>query len=59
MKRMKTITKKKVKKNSISQVEILKSTRKSWGGFNPVTRIVPNKKKAKVRNKHNCWRNYV
>jgi len=56
---MKTVEKKKVKnKKKLSQVELMKLTRGSWGNVSPVTKIMPNKKKAKLRNKHNCWRDY-
>jgi len=45
---MERVGKKGMKKKKIKttkQIDIIKSVRRSWGALNPVTRIVPNKKK--------------
>ena len=35
-----------------SNIEILKTLRRGWGDVNPVTQIVPNKKKYNRKKKH-------
>ena len=43
---------KKPETNSISSYEVNRKIRKDWNGINPVTRIIPNKKKdPKVKHK--------
>lgn len=44
--------KKPKKPKKITDLEIWKSIRKSWGDINPVTKIIPNKKKkSRAKNK--------
>ena len=36
----------------IDQVTLMQSERRSWNGVNPVTRIIPNKKRYSRNQKH-------
>lgn len=42
----------KSKKTAKTVVEIYQSIRRDWGEVNPVTKIIPNKKRVKRRPKH-------
>ena len=39
-------------KKAKSMVEIYQGVRRDWGSVNPVTKIIPNKKKQKRHPKH-------
>ena len=39
-------------KKAKSMVEIYQGVRRDWGAVNPVTKIIPNKKKPKRHPKH-------
>ena len=39
------------KKQDKSYVEIFKSERKSWGNVNPVTRVIPDKRRKPPKHK--------
>ena len=41
----------KKRKKPLTMLEAYKSLRKTWGGFRPDTKIVPNKKKQKDKDK--------
>ncbi len=40
------------KKKEKTWVELIRSFRGDWNGINPVTRIIPNKKKYNRKEKH-------
>lgn len=40
------------RKEKDSNYEALKKIRGDWGGVNPVTKIIPNKKRYKRKEKH-------
>lgn len=42
-----------MKKNAVkSYVDIVRSQRKDWGSINPVTKIIPDKRKKKPKYKY-------
>lgn len=46
------MSKKKKKKQPKTMIEIYQSIRRDWGSFNPVTRVIGNKKKKKPKYPH-------
>ena len=47
---------KKKKKKPTTWVDIVQSQRRDWGNINPVTKIIPNKKKnRKEKHKNKEW----
>lgn len=50
------MSKQKKKNQPRTYVEIYQSTRKDWGGVNPVTKVIPDKRRKAPKHKQASWR---